>query len=1025
MEGATTLPGDLVSAASLLFEMGMADPRGCEYREVRVTTGDVWNGDGGVAKVHGWVLPQQANDPQRYAVLWNGLVYPAVEVGGKADVAADVTAVCQADEAMRITFAKDNPGQVFSRWGRANDEKSMIFEKTLLPVKVCLLLRLGEMALAEKFWGTCMVGASRHYADQPDDPFLVLMEDWLWARYDRAITAHMRGDDQLSVLDSQALVGMQKAGLEAAAKRGLTPKRDLESRFLDFLDPAGSGSPDALRADGQRRLQEKNRTHVLTVGVEKYPDQSKRIAALIDDLDQVNARQMGQPGGVALGEDRVVRALIAEGEAAVQPLLTCLEKDARLTRSVHFWRDFAKYRSFTKVYEAAYVALSGILKQSFFTPAATGDDLSQREAAQRQALAGAIRAYWEKNKGVKQEERWYATLADDSATDNEWLQAAELITRPADVEVTPSSMFGGGWVMTPARKPGQKIALRGEALRSKSAPNVGDLLAQRLKALCGGQDDSYSRRLRSAQTLAEALIAWDGKAHLDDLRQYTEALIARYGAQKQGREYLGELIASICGKRMDLDDERAYAEYIQWIQGTDPQEMSFGVRTIFDPIWRHAGRPDMTALAEKLFNGEGSPWNPLFRTDKRGSGNYQMNDLLTTPLVSLPAIRKQLLRQLEDQGRAGTVKVTSGGGLSISGDGGWQTGTSLKEVEDPLAPEAGKSLEFRVCDYVAWQLVRIDGFPRFELYWPQAKRDETIKQVRAVMAQYGPRLALIAQSGRPSGAGFSFAPLDHPATADDAARGLALFSLEGERRVWKLPETPLRATCPSLRTMPSQQNAYDPDTKTSKRYTYWWQEGLIWQAEEVQRDGKWERWFGFVGPGFMGKLPASDVVLHPVESWLWGSADKGVEWRLDAPDGPMMMRPGSMAMVVLKAGGPVALKLRVRNVLGVAQEVTEEWVRPGALAEGVTLHVQRLEDEAALAWYAQANQKNGWADVALRGVASNSPGKKRMLDVLAELPVQTLDLKTWGVETQGIYRVWLEKEKSYMQPQIVRLADQP
>ena len=42
-------------------------------------------------------------------------------------------------------------------------------------------------------------------------------------------------------------------------------------------------------------------------------DKKARIAALIADLDQVFARQFGQPGGVSLGESPIVKALIARG----------------------------------------------------------------------------------------------------------------------------------------------------------------------------------------------------------------------------------------------------------------------------------------------------------------------------------------------------------------------------------------------------------------------------------------------------------------------------------------------------------------------------------------------------------------------------------------------------------------------------------------------------------------------------------------------------------------------------------------
>ena len=56
---ASKVPAEFVKAAALLFEQGLTDPRGCEYRAVELTTG---------APAHGWVLP--AKDPTN-ASRWN------------------------------------------------------------------------------------------------------------------------------------------------------------------------------------------------------------------------------------------------------------------------------------------------------------------------------------------------------------------------------------------------------------------------------------------------------------------------------------------------------------------------------------------------------------------------------------------------------------------------------------------------------------------------------------------------------------------------------------------------------------------------------------------------------------------------------------------------------------------------------------------------------------------------------------------------------------------------------------------
>ena len=61
----------------------MADPRGCEYRQVEI-------GYGSIMKAHGFVLPERADTPGRFVVCWDGLVYPALTVGDPADLDRDI-----------------------------------------------------------------------------------------------------------------------------------------------------------------------------------------------------------------------------------------------------------------------------------------------------------------------------------------------------------------------------------------------------------------------------------------------------------------------------------------------------------------------------------------------------------------------------------------------------------------------------------------------------------------------------------------------------------------------------------------------------------------------------------------------------------------------------------------------------------------------------------------------------------------------------------------------------------------------
>ncbi len=74
--------------------------------------------------------------------------------------------------------------------------------ESLLPLKASLLLRLGEVELAQLVWEAWTAGMRPGTNDDSvhlKDPYLMLAADWGWALFDRAITAHMRGDDQLAL----------------------------------------------------------------------------------------------------------------------------------------------------------------------------------------------------------------------------------------------------------------------------------------------------------------------------------------------------------------------------------------------------------------------------------------------------------------------------------------------------------------------------------------------------------------------------------------------------------------------------------------------------------------------------------------------------------------------------------------------------------------------------------------------------------------------------------------------------------
>ncbi|HEY3801951.1 MAG TPA: hypothetical protein VGL61_05060 [Kofleriaceae bacterium] len=678
------LPPAVVAAAAKLFDQGLADPRGCEYRELELDVGEPWQGGASPFKTHGWVLPGT-----EFAVAWNGLVYRTRSIGAPADVAKDVRAILAADAAARRQSEKDNPGFGYHRFPAAGEAYAVATE-TVTAMKAIVLLRLGQSALAEKIWKTAI--------DNPQlDPYAELADDWLWAMFDRGVTAHMRGDVALAIESWRRLPALAKA----------MPARDPNTRGPDFLSDI-----DQLLADEQRRAAAP--APPLDLGKLASRPQTERIGRLIAALDQVAARQMGQPGGVALGEDPIIQALIKEGEPAVEPLITAFETDHRRTRSVQFWRDFARERDVLFVYEAAYVALSGVLDMSFFTPVSTGDNLTARGSAGRLEVGKQLLAYWKQWKGVPLAERQYQMFADDKLDAEKWLTAAAQITQPTNVTTVPSSSIDR-WVETTPLPAGAKPALRGEALRTKRSPSVTALFLRRLPAMSGW---------RQQTAMLDAFAAWDPAAAKPELAKATRALIAGWASSGDtgDKPYLGAAIAALTTARASAGDPSALADYAGWIAMTAPSEAEFDAVAWFAPMIAHSKDPAIAAAARTLFGT--SPWVPLLSE----KGSYYMLDLIGSDLVHVPAFRDYLIGQLGNRDKLGTVRMRQGD-IDVQTDG-FQQSQGVDD-KDPLLPKEGAIETLRYADQIADSVSSRDGAPKFRRYWPVAARDKAIAAIAA------------------------------------------------------------------------------------------------------------------------------------------------------------------------------------------------------------------------------------------------------------------------------------------------------
>jgi hypothetical protein len=355
--------------------------------------------------------------------------------------------------------------------------------------------------------------------------------------------------------------------------------------------------------------------------------------------------------------------------------------------------------------------------------------------------------------------------------------------------------------------------------------------------------------------------------------------------------------------------------------------------------------------------------------------------------------------------------------LKIRVDGEWSGGGAWWGG-DPLAPDQGTEVAFRRCDFFAWQLAKLDGTPMCELYWPEAKRDEAVAACAAFLKRYGDRFKYdeahreLGRGMRTDKARMTFPRLDQPATAEDVRAARAIFTLEGEGRVrlWPAPEFPMKAKWVALEDYPRERRYFDPKTNKNVTRLEYEQDGLVWQAEEVLRGGRWERYYGFVGKYVVAKVPAAEIEFPP--RFPWKELPGGIDCRLCPPGVSRHTRTNLSERFEL--GRPFPVSLWLRNRRGVEQGIPsvyrrEEPRRGPELLAGTDLTLryspETVSPQGKLA--PAAEDEKAWRELAPKITARFAAGgDERVLAPAGEVEAFTLDLNDWFEITKpGAYRL--------------------
>jgi hypothetical protein len=736
----TNSPPNLQSAVSILFRTGMADPRGCDYREIEVVVGRLQSASGVIIKTRGWVLPAASGALTNYAIGWNGLVYPVMSVGNPASAENDARDMIQAMGPPAI------PNRVNFDVGIQTyvDEEYSLNTRWLTQAKAAMIFRFASPELVEE----CSLLFPRK------DPFLALSTGFIWVAFDRAMSAHMRGDDTLAYATANMLDGARKTCEAEAMARGFE------------LQPAPQGAGVHSASDAAKResyfpflktfralLQDQGRRHQRKTPLRNpstVANKDERIGVLIDQLENISARQTGQyAADCSLSENTAVQALVNEGWDAVGPLLDCYENDARLTRIIPFIfgggsvgaDEAMTTRQIVDVRSAAYAALEGIIETTQFAPQISGRQTLEENNAICKKSAAAVRGYWQKYRGFSREERLYRILCDDNG---QWLEAATIIVQASNKPVMPLIQWGYPWSLPLKLEDGAPML--GEPLRAKTKPSVTELLINHVEDTIekGKESEDDASSLSAGCDLALCLAKWDPPAGLKMFQKLSDLSFKKLSPDNY-RSFVSHMnlaaqLPVMIEFRARAGDTNALWEYASWLRVIDPSHFFLAIGSLQDPLVKFPGSPAWTGVWKILYDDEHSAWfSYLYKQCTPDPTNWSSPEfcaetLFATPVVNNDSFRKFVIRLLHEKSTCGKIEGGSNEywldqRLSVRRHYGYT-------VESPKDGSEITGKEFRICDFYAWLLSnRIVNAPVFQLYWPESQRDEAIAGLEKMLGQ--------------------------------------------------------------------------------------------------------------------------------------------------------------------------------------------------------------------------------------------------------------------------------------------------
>lgn len=495
---------------------------------------------------------------------------------------------------------------------------------------------------------------------------------------------------------------------------------------------------------------------------------AKQVDWLIQQLEEVDARQWGQPGGISFNEDWRVQEIIAMGDDIVPALITVIESDNRLTRCVHFWRDFARSRTVIGVHEVAVSAIMTILQVRVFEPASTGDNLTSRGQTGRWQTAADIKAYWAKHGGVPFHARQMKIITDKNSSLDQVEEAAYNLAYINNKRLYGTTVWSDGQTMG-ANRPNPAIGKHFNPTAAEALLQAFDRNYSETKEV-NGNYILYLAALGDSAIAPELLQRFEQAKNVHTRRQWAYACM-KCGNANPMKTYANEVAVGEIKTPGNKESKSSGLPAAQFYHRKELKDMI--------SFLAFARMPEAEAALQAIAN----PKHPFYETFKEGVIDYVLgdSDFEDRTFISHPICLSILIPRLADN--------------TETGERYWVEGKSVKSQmsSGPLRPILKNdtlrtdTVAERHCDIVAEEL----AFYTFGIPWYSimlSDRDESIQKQKDFYNRFKMRKITEAEFEALEGDLPYFRPFFIPdiqplgrvATAKDVTDNKAVFHLDGK-----------------------------------------------------------------------------------------------------------------------------------------------------------------------------------------------------------------------------------------------------